>query len=77
MIITATPEFETSTPAPTATFTPTPTFTPAPYVYDDVDGQTVRWDYTLSVGQVMTAGLLIMLILFIWGYAIFWIVVKK
>lgn len=51
---------QTSTPAPEATEEP------QPYRYDTIDGQTVRFDYVLTTGDVAVGGLLLVLVVSVW-----------
>lgn len=72
-------------PAPTDTPTVTPTETPAPYVYatitapDDPDGEgtMTRFDYVVSVGDVMTAFLLLALLISVWAMFVYQLVASR
>lgn len=53
---------QTETPDPEVTEVPIP----QPYRYDTIQDQDVRWDYVISAGDVMIAGLLLILVLSLW-----------
>jgi hypothetical protein len=72
---------ETETPTPTPTETPTK----EPYLYATVmplgdgsdEGITTRFDYVVSVGDVMVAVLLVALVVSLWAMFIFHVIGQR
>lgn len=61
---------QTDTPEPP----PAPTAAPDPYRYEEFLGQSVRYEYIITAGDVAIAGLLIALVLTSWvGLALLYI----
>lgn len=76
---------ETATPTPTVTPSATPTATPEPYAYQTiispnatpVQGQLTRFDYVVSVGDVMVAFLLLALLVSGWSMFVYFVVSSR
>lgn len=53
---------QTDTPTPE----PTAEATTEPYRYDEIEGQTIRYDYTITAGELAIGGLLLVLVASVW-----------
>jgi len=58
----AAPVMQEPTPEVTPDTTPDPS-----YIYEEIEGQAVRYDYVISAGDVMVSALLIVLVFSVWG----------